>query len=154
MPAMAGKLIINSTMARQKLKLLLYSFGFILITIAAFYSWSLYGDWKYNQHYEKEVIFYCRHKFIGCANENIDFQVFKIEDANFSFLVNEMVSLRCPELEKGEIPDSVLTQDLMVQGVLYKNKFNIAVSPMYDCQLFAYRVDVKKYKIIHRKKTH
>lgn len=127
------------------LKYTFYAFGLILTISVVFYLQHLYRDWKYKQHYETEITFYCKHKFVGCANENEEFQVVKVDNPDFAFLMNEMVSLRWnnnPELDKLRTSAAFLTQKLKVKGVVYKNKFNVAVSPMYDCELYAYRVDV------------
>ncbi|MBP6301780.1 MAG: hypothetical protein KBB37_01230 [Bacteroidia bacterium] len=127
------------------LKYTFYAFGLILTISAVFYAWHLYKDWKYKQHYATEITFYCKHKFVGCANENEDFQVVKVDNPDFAFLMNEMVSLcwnNNSELDKLRTSAVFLTQELKVKGIVYKNKFNVAVSPMYDCKLYAYRVDV------------
>jgi hypothetical protein len=108
-------------------------------------SFIVYGNWKRKQHYDNVVTFYCRHKFVGCANENIDFEVYKVENKEFSFLINNMVSLRwknSPKFKKLIESEAFVTQDFIVKGIVYKHQFDVAVSPMYDCDLFAYRVDV------------
>jgi hypothetical protein len=132
-------------MPKRLLKFILYFFSVILLIGLILSSLILYGNWKRKQHYDNVVTFYCRHKFVGCANENIDFEVYKVEDKEFSFLINNMVSLRWknnPKLKKLSESEAFVTQDFVVKGIIYKYQFDVAISPLVDCELYAYRVDV------------
>jgi hypothetical protein len=123
--------------------------GLIAICSLFFLLFYYYSNWKSNQHYEEEITFYCRHKFIDCANENLDFVVLDVKNKNFLFLKNNMVSLRWKnnkELDDLANSKTYLTKDFEVKGIVYKYKFNAAVSPLYDCKLEAYRVDVIEMK--------
>lgn len=142
-------------MVKRLFRFTIYIFSFILLIGLIFYLLFFYRNWKYRQHYDKPVTFYCRHKFVGCANENIDFEVYKVEDTAFSFLINKMVSLRwknSPELNKLSKSNAFLTHDFMIKGIIYKHQFDVAVSPMYDCDLYAHRVDVILMEPITRAK--
>jgi hypothetical protein len=132
-------------MIKRLLRITIYILSTILLIGLIFYLRFLYVDWQYRQHYDKVVTFYCRHKFVGCANENEDFEVYKVENKDFSFLLDKMVSLRWknnPRLDKLRKSDAFLTQDFIVKGIVYKHQFDVAVSPLYDCELYAYRVDI------------
>lgn len=140
-------------MLNRLLKILLKLFGILMVLIAIcclfFLSFYYYSDWKSKQHYEEEITFYCRHKFIDCANENLDFVVLDVKNKNFLFLKNNMVSLRWKnnkELNDLANSKTYLTKDFEVKGIVYKHKFDAAVSPLYDCELEAYRVDVIQMK--------
>lgn len=138
------------------LKFILYFFSVILLIGLILTSLILYGNWKRKQHYDSVVTFYCRHKFVGCANENIDFEVYEVEDKEFSFLVNNMVSLRwknSPKLEKLSKSEAFVTQEFVVKGIVYKHQFDVAVSTMYDCNLFAYRVDVMQMQPVRNTRS-
>ncbi len=127
------------------LKLFSYLLGLIAICCLILLSFYYYSDWKSKQHYEEEVTFYCRHKFVDCANENLDFVVLDVKNNNFLFLNNNMVSLRWKNnkvLDDLANSKTYLTKDFEIKGIVYKYKFNAAVSPLYDCKLEAYRVDV------------
>jgi len=132
-------------MIKRLLRITIYILSTILLIGLILYLRFLYVDWQHRQHYDKVVTFYCRHKFVGCANENEDFEVYEVEDKDFSFLVDKMVSLRWknnPRLDKLRKSDTFLTQDFILKGIVYKHQFDVAVSPLYDCELYAYRVDI------------
>lgn len=131
------------------LKLFSYLLGLAAICCLFFLSFYFYSEWKSKQHYEEEITFYCRHKFIDCANENLDFEVTKVKDKKYSFLEQNMVSLRLnnnKKLDELRKTKSFLTSDFEVKGIVYKYKFDAAVSTLYDCELEAYRVDVIEMK--------
>ena len=132
-------------------KILSYFIGLIAIFCLIFFSFYQFQKWKSNQHFEEDITFTCRYKFIDYANENLDFVVLDVKNQNFSFLKNNMVSLRWKSNKKlDDLSDSkaYLTKDFAVKGIVYKYKFDAAVSPLYDCELEAYRVDVIEMKPI------
>jgi hypothetical protein len=136
---------------KSLLKLLRYSLGFIAICGVILFSFYLFANWKSNQHYEEEVTFYCWHKFIDCANENIDFEVIKVKGKNFFFLEKNMVTLRWKNIKKLEElrkNKTYLNSEFEVKGIVYKYKLDAAVSRLYDCKLEAYKVDVIEMKQI------
>jgi hypothetical protein len=56
-----------------------------------------------------------------------------------------MVSLRWnnnKKLDELRKTKTYLNSEFEVKGIVYKYKFDAAVSPLYDCELEAYRVDV------------
>jgi hypothetical protein len=132
-------------------KLLSFFIGLIAVFCLIFFSFYQFQKWKSNQHYEEEITFNCRHKSIDCANENLDFEVLDVKNNNFLFLKNNMVSLRWKNnknLDDLSNSKDYLTKDFAVKGIVYKYKFDAAVSPLYDCELEAYRVDVIEMKPI------
>jgi hypothetical protein len=80
--------------------------------------------------------------------------VIKVKDKKHSFLEQSMVSLRWKnnkKLDELRKTKSYLTSDFEVKGIVYKYKFDAAMSPLYDCELEAFRVDVIEMKPIDKK---
>lgn len=143
-------------MIKRLLRITIYILSTILLIGLILYLRFLYLDWQHRQHYDKVVTFYCRHKFVDCANENKDFEVYKVEDKDFSFLLDKMVSLSWnnnPRLNNLRKSDAFLTHDFIVKGIVYKHQFDVAVSSLYDCELYAYRVDIIEMRSLRRTKS-